>query len=211
MRPIYQLAAALACLSLGGCLDELTERTGSYEIREVKGDVYLLNKKTGQTLVKSGDRLSELKRYDETDLRRISARKNPTVRPVKGLDPYLKIKYRDNAMQFEFELTGQPLIKQDASGKFVESEELIDKDWKDYWGKEGNFLVLKFEDSDGFGIASQHFALGGNYKTASTQIVDSKDNVTGFRYVGQLAMTPERYADIVKGSLTYNLEKPAKK
>ncbi|MFN4281415.1 MAG: hypothetical protein ACK4NA_02105 [Alphaproteobacteria bacterium] len=201
----WKLAAFAACAALlTGCLEDLTGRGDRYEIKDVKGDVYLLNKATGQTLVREGGRLLELKRYDESELAKLSRAKVLTVRPIRGLEPTLTVKYRENALLFEFQIEGQV--------KTISQADLIDPDWKKYWEKDGNFLQLQFEDNDGFSVENRRFTLAGNYKTPATRLVDGTGKETeGYLYSGELPLSPEKYAAIVRGTLTWSLDKPADK
>jgi hypothetical protein len=227
MRPGLWIVILTGPLLLVGC-DEDNPFSKKYEVKEINHQTYLIDQKSGQLFVQEGNRLIELRRYDDSDLQRLQTSKNWFALPIKGLSFDTNTKFQDGALQYKFFVEGQskpkPPEEPKSDGQKKDGNEkgesaapadatkapLVDDNWRDYWSRDGNKLVLNFVDADAFKVTNHVFLLSGIYSEPSTQIVDDDGKVIGFEYEGAIPITLEQYQRITGINITYVLEKQKK-
>jgi hypothetical protein len=79
-----------------GCDGDILGNKRQYELVEIKGKIYLLNKENGQVFIKDGDHFYQITRYDAVRLRDLRRAKRLSVDPLKGLAFTVLTKYWNN-------------------------------------------------------------------------------------------------------------------
>lgn len=191
-------------LPVSACNDDNVFGTKNYDVREVKGQIYLLNEKTGQVWVREGNRLVELKRYAEAEITSTSSARTVPTWPVAALKFTSRIKFRNGLMYYQITVAGKRMTTPSGG-----TGELIDPKWKDYWDVDANWLNVVFQDEDSFSITDVMLGLKSSVLgPLPTRIVDDNNQVTAFEYDGSVPIELADFNQIKSASVRYNLEKP---
>ena len=194
---------AAAILILPGC-DKIPGRDVSakkFEIKEIKGDVYLLDQVTGDVFLRDGQRLVALKKYDGAALSSLANAQSLFALNVKNLKFDIHTKYAGGNMYYKIKVKPETVF--DSSNN---KDTPANKHWSDYWKVDANFLVFNFDDKDLFQVFKQKFSLSGTYSEPATTLVDDSDNAIGYEYDGSIPMDPSDYQRIDSVEVTYSLD-----
>jgi hypothetical protein len=205
LRPVRVTFVICALLTLSAC-DDNTIGVKKFEIREARGDVYLINQVTGQAFIRDRGRLVELKRYDEAKLLSLSQARKRFTPAIKGLIFDVSTKFRNGSLYYKIFVEGQ---RKRTDKPEDAKDELVDPDWKSYWSNGlFNHVNVNFIDTDGFAVAAKVLDVGSGLGEGRTRIVDDKEETRGYEYEGSIEMDVADYEAIQKVNVTYNLKKP---
>jgi hypothetical protein len=207
-QQLTSLGIGLVLIStLAGC-DEENSWFKKYEIREVLGQVYLLNATTGDVFVREGLRLVELHRFDNSKMAALTQARLFKASPVKGLSFDVEAKLRGTRMPYRIIVSALKKSEKDGDNTLLKT---IDEDWKSYWDVSDNSLNFNFIDNDGFIVKTIAITLAGLGQSHVTRLVNEQDEVTGYEYEGTADTDIGEFEAMSSINVTYILKKPIKK
>ncbi|WP_018404649.1 hypothetical protein [Marinobacter gelidimuriae] len=188
-----KILLAGALLSLTGCYEQ-----DPYDLKEVSGDTYLINKQTGSVALVKDARLIEL--------RKLAVSTEKTLNLDSSMDQKVQInataKQIEDRLFYSLELSNY--VAPTPYGEAPKKPAASDLKWLTEALEENKYdrIILQFQDKDGFVLSDHTINLSEDY----INIWDQSGEVKGLKYEDSISANPQLFSRVVKMTFVYAIQ-----
>jgi len=185
-----KLILASALLGLSGCYEQ-----DSYDLEEVSGKTYLINKQTGSVALVKDTKLIELQKLSMSTEKKLNI--------DSSIEQKLKVdviaKQIEDRLFYKMDLSNYVTpFTYDESPKKPQSTTV---EWLTEALKKNSYdrIILQFQDKDGFVLSEHPISLDEDY----TNIWGPSGKVVGLQYTGSIGANPLLFSKVEKMEFLY--------
>lgn len=188
-----KLILASALLGLSGCYEQ-----DPYDLEEVSGETYLINKQTGSVALVKDTRL--------IDLQKLSMSTEKKLNIDSSIEQKLKVdvtaKQIEDRLFYKLELSNYVTpVPYDEPPKKPQSTNL---EWLTEALKQNSYdrIILQFQDKDGFVLSEHTISLDDDY----TNMWGQSGKVEGLQYTDSIGANPLLFSKVDKMTFLYAIQ-----